>query len=105
MSATTPAKKATESNGPTESSKYRYDIGDVTVELPSLKNLPPKVSRRTRKLNSEDRFWTTLEILLGEDSPEIEALEGLDADTFEDFSNGWSEFSGIDLGKSKASPR
>lgn len=100
MAATTPPKKAVESAGPTPSSKFKYttDSG-VEIELVSLKHLPPKVSRRTRAMNSENRFWSTVEILLGTEGPEIEAIEDMTEEEFDRFNDQWREFSGIDLEK------
>ena len=79
---------------------FTWDGKEYTI--PGVKSLPTGIIRKTRKIEDEtDQAFTVLELLLGEDS---EALAALDAMPASDFSNVMIEWQkGATLGESSGS--
>jgi hypothetical protein len=78
---------------------YKFTHNGRTYHVPSLKSVPTGVIRKTRKLTDDtDKSFTILELLLGEDSPELEAIDSMNPDEFADWLNGWT--GGAPLGES-----
>lgn len=83
--------------------KFTHKIGDTTVKLPSLTNLPLGVVRRSRNVDDAERLFITFETLFADDSPEMKALDTLDQKGLQEFMLAWAEFSGVSLGEYSAS--
>ncbi|MGI5223063.1 hypothetical protein [Nocardia sp. CA-290969] len=82
---------------------FVYTVGDVEITLPSLSYLKPGLVRRLRRMNGTDQMYTLFEETLGEDSPEMRAIDEMDPDEFDAMREQWHKHSGIDMGKSAAS--
>ena len=68
------------------------------IELPSLSWLKPGVVRKLRHLDQVDQMYTLFEMHLS--GAQLELLDGMDPDEFEDFCEQWKEHSGVGLGES-----
>ncbi|MFG1794131.1 hypothetical protein [Nocardia sp. NPDC049149] len=77
---------------------FIYKIGTVAVSLPSLTWIKPGTVRKIRHLNQIDQMYTLFEMVLSPE--ELEAIDDLDPDQFEEMCNSWREHSGIAPGES-----
>ena len=81
---------------------YKFVHNGRTYEVPSPKGIPTGIVRKTRKITDDtDRSFTMLELLLGEDSPELAALDSMTPEEFSDWLSGWTE--ATPLGESSSS--
>lgn len=81
---------------------YTFDYEGKTYTIPAFSALPVGAVRKARKAKDEaDQAFTILEIVLGEDSPELAVVDSMDAEAFEKFLAGWTQ--GAPLGESSDS--
>jgi hypothetical protein len=77
---------------------YKFSHKGKEYEVPALKAIPTGVMRKTRKIEDDaDKSFTILEMLLGEDSPEIAAIDTMTTEEFTAWLTGWT--SGAPLGE------
>lgn len=74
------------------------DATSVEVRLPSLSFMPPRLIRQVRRMSQTDAMFTIFELELT--SAQIEAIDSLDSEKFEDFCERWRDHSGVSLGES-----
>ncbi len=80
--------------------EFEHDGKKYTV--PAFNALPMGAVRKARKAKDEgDQVFTIIEIMLGEDSPELAALDAMDGEEFQQFMAAWTQ--GAPLGESSSS--
>jgi hypothetical protein len=73
---------------------------DFTV--PSFSDIPVGVIRKSRKATDDgDRAFTILETVMGEGSPELDAIDDMSSTEFQKFIEGWTQ--GAPMGESSSS--
>lgn len=81
---------------------FEFEHKGKTFTIPAFSALPMGAIRKARKAKDEgDQVFTIIEIMLGEDSPELAALDAMDGDEFQVFIAGWTQ--GAPLGESSSS--
>ena len=86
----------------TASKTYTFEHKGKKFTIPAMNALPMGVLRKSRKSeDSMDRAFIILEELMGEDSPELKAVDTMDAEQFNAFLEGWTQ--GAPLGESSSS--
>lgn len=86
----------------TASKTYTFEHNGKKFTIPAMSALPMGVLRKSRKSeDSMDRAFIILEELMGEDSPELKAVDTMDAEQFNAFLEGWTQ--GAPLGESSSS--
>ncbi len=86
----------------TASKTYTFEHDGKKYTVPAFNALPMGAIRKARKAKDEaDQVFTIIEIMLGEDSPELAALDGMDSTEFQAFMAGWTQ--GAPLGESSSS--
>lgn len=71
---------------------FTFEHEGNSYTIPAFSALPVGAIRKARKAKDEtDQAFTILEIVLGEDSPEIAAVDKMDASQFEKFLSGWTQ--------------
>lgn len=73
------------------------------IVLPPFDAIPTGIIRRTRNLPGEQQMFAVLEAYLGDDSPEMSAIDAIETGELEPFVKAWQEHAGVSLGESKAS--
>lgn len=77
-------------------------IDDKEYSMPAVKAIPTGILRVTRKITDEaDQAFTLLELLLGEDSDTLKALDAMPAEQFQATLIEWQK--GASLGESVGS--
>ncbi len=72
---------------------FQHNGTDYTI--PAFVALPIGVLRKGRKAKDEmDQVFTMLEAVMGEDSPELAAIDTMDPVQFEAFLKGWTQGAG-----------
>lgn len=86
----------------TASKTFEFEHNGKKLSIPAFNALPMGAIRKARKAKDEgDQVFTIIEIMLGEDSPELAALDSMDAETFQAFMASWTQ--GAPLGESSSS--
>jgi hypothetical protein len=67
------------------------------IVLPAFNSVKPGVVRKVRRLPPVDQFFTTLEMIVGEDV--LELIDDLDSEEFEELQTEWFKHSGVDMGE------
>tara|TARA_R110000868_G_scaffold172824_2_gene408824 strand:- start:2758 stop:3024 length:267 start_codon:yes stop_codon:yes gene_type:complete len=81
---------------------YKFSHNGRNYEVPSLKAIPTGVIRKTRKITDDtDKSFTILELVLGEDSPELAVIDSMTPQDFTDWLTGWT--GGAPLGEASDS--
>lgn len=83
--------------------KFHYRIGDTEITLPPISNLPLGIIRKTRKADDAERLFVIFEHFFAEGSPELDAIDSLDAEGVASLMAAWQEHGGISVGESSAS--
>lgn len=84
MSAKTPAKIS--------HNKFEFEHGGKTFHIPMFKDLPTGVLRKTRKSTDDlDKAFLIIENVMGEDSPELNAIDNMSISEFGDFVKAWTQ--------------
>lgn len=66
--------------------------------IPSVKSIPAGVIRKSRKIeDEEDRTWTILESVIGDDKKTMDALDNLTVEEFSKVIESWT--GGASLGE------
>jgi hypothetical protein len=88
----------------TASSEYKFEHKGKKYSIPTFTSLPMGAVRAARKATDDaDKAFVIIEYVLGEDSPEIKALDTMTASEFSDWLTGWTK--GAPLGESVSSER
>lgn len=75
---------------------YKYTKDGVEYSFPLFKNIKTGILRKARKAKDDtDMVFTIIELMLGEESKELEMIDNLTNEEFEEFLNGWLQ--GVDL--------
>ena len=81
---------------------YTFTHDDKTYSIPAFVSLPMGAIRKARKAKDEaDQAFTILEIVMGEDSPELAAVDLMDGEEFQAWFEGWTQ--GAPVGESSDS--
>lgn len=82
--------------------KYAFTHKGETFYLPHLKDVKAGVIRKARKAaDPADRFFTIIEIVCGEGSPELNAIDDMDGTELNATLLEWAQ--GANLGESSSS--
>ena len=85
-----------------KSKTFTFDFAGESYTIPSFNALPMGAIRRARKCADEvDQAFTILELVVGEDSPALDALDRMDGDEFNEWFTAWTQ--GAPLGESSSS--
>lgn len=74
------------------SKTFSFEHNGETFTIPSISTIKPGVFRKLRKIKNDelDLIFTLLEQVIGDDTPEMAALDDMDADQFKAVINdGW----------------
>jgi hypothetical protein len=78
---------------------YKFKHRNKSYEVPDFSDLSMGVIRKARKGSDDlDKAFIIIEELLGEDSPELKALDEMTPAEFQEFLTGWTQ--GASLGES-----
>lgn len=84
------AKKPQDHKAPAAEQTFTFTHNGTEYTIPSIASLPVGVSRRARKATDEgDAVFIMLESCLAEDSPELQAIDSMDGNEFNDFLLAW----------------
>lgn len=82
--------------------KYNFTIEGKKYAIPHFNQIPVGVLRKSRKSKDEmDQVFTILELVLGDDSDVLDAVDTLDGDRFQAWLKGWTQ--GAPVGESSSS--
>jgi hypothetical protein len=81
---------------------HTFTHANKKYTIPDFASLPVGAVRKARKAESEiDQAFTIIEIVMGEDSPELKAIDSMTTAEFQQFLEGWTQ--GAPLGESSGS--
>ena len=81
---------------------YKFTHAGKTYSIPAFSALPMGALRKARKGKDEaDQAFTIIEHIMGEDSPELNALDSMSPTEFGKFLEGWTQ--GASVGESSSS--
>jgi hypothetical protein len=79
--------------------QHTFTFGKKTYTIPAFNALPMGAVRKARKGEDDlDKAFIIIEEVMGEDSPELKALDKMNAEEFQTFLEGWTQ--GAPLGES-----
>lgn len=79
-----------------KSKTYTFTHNDKSFTIPSFASLPTGVIRKARKGTDEmDKVFLIIETVMGEESPEMAALDAMSSDEFNEFLLGWTQGAGV----------
>jgi hypothetical protein len=82
-----------------DSNVFEFEQGGKTYSIPSFKDLPTGALRRARSATDDlDKAFLIVENVMGEDSPELAAIDKMTISEFGDFVKGWTQ--GAPMGES-----
>jgi hypothetical protein len=71
---------------------FEFEHKGKTYSIPAFGALPMGAVRKARKAKDEaDQAFTIIEVVMGEDSPELAALDEMNATEFQAFLEGWTQ--------------
>lgn len=71
---------------------YTFTHNGEEFTIPAFSDLPMGAIRKARKGENEaDRAFLILESVMDEDSPELNAIDEMKPDEFNDWLNGWTQ--------------
>lgn len=71
---------------------FTYENGDVMIVVPAFAEIPMGVLRKARRAKDEaDQVFTILETVMGEDSPELAAIDAMTPPEFQEFLVAWTQ--------------
>jgi hypothetical protein len=86
----------------TAPNKFEFEHGGKKYQIPAFKSLKAGVLRKARKGNDQvDTAFMILEMTLGEDSKELDAIDDMSVDELNEFMTGWT--GGASVGESSGS--
>lgn len=81
---------------------YTFDHAGKSFTIPAFNALPVGAIRKARKAKDEaDQAFTIIEIVMGEDSQELAAIDSMDSNEFQEWLQGWTQ--GAAVGESVSS--
>lgn len=81
---------------------FTFEQGGKSYQIPKFSNLPAGALRRARKATDDlDKAFTIIEFVMGEKSPEIEAVDNMTVTEFGEFVKSWT--GGASVGESSGS--
>lgn len=81
---------------------FEFTHAGKTYSIPQLKDVKTGVIRKARHAEDDaDRFFTIIELTLGEDSPELAAIDDMNAEELQETLTAWAK--GVPLGESSSS--
>jgi hypothetical protein len=84
--------------------KYEFEHNGKKYSISNFAKLPVGALRAARKATDDaDKAFIIIEYLLGENSPEIQAIDSMTAKEFATWLEGWTQ--GAPLGESVSSER
>lgn len=79
-----------------KSKTFKFEQGGKTFTIPSFSSLPMGATRKARKGKDEiDSVFIIVEETMGEGSPELAAIDAMDAAEFNAFLEAWTEGAGV----------
>ena len=82
--------------------KFHFTANGEDFAIPHFKDLPMGVIRKARKGEDEsDKVFTIIETVMGEGSPELDAIDNMSAEEFSAFLEAWTQ--GAPVGESSSS--
>jgi hypothetical protein len=79
-----------------KSKTFTFTHDDKSFTIPAFAALPVGVVRKARKgADDGDKAFIILETVMGEDSPELNAIDSMDVDQFNEFLKGWTQGAGV----------
>lgn len=85
-----------------EKKKYEFTVDGKKYSIPSFASLPVGAIRKARKAKDDtDMAFTMLELVTGEDSAELAAIDSLTTTEFASWLEGWTQ--GASVGESSSS--
>lgn len=86
----------------TPHNKFAFEHGGKKFFIPKFSDLPAGALRKARKgVDDLDKAFTIIEYVMGEDSPEIAAVDGMSVAEFGEFVKSWT--GGTSVGESSGS--
>jgi hypothetical protein len=86
----------------TAKESYEFEHKGKKYSVPTFTNLPIGALRAARKATDDaDKAFIIIEYLLGEDSPEIKAIDSMKSSEFATWLEGWTQ--GSPVGESVSS--
>jgi hypothetical protein len=81
---------------------FIFEQGGKSYQIPKFSNLPAGALRRARKASDDlDKAFTIIEFVMGDESPEIFAVDSMTVSEFGDFVKAWT--GGTSVGESSGS--
>jgi hypothetical protein len=81
---------------------FTFSIDGADYSIPKFSDLPMGVLRRSRHATDEmDKVFIIIEEVMGTDSPEIHAIDSMNAVEFAEFLSEWT--GGVPVGESSSS--
>lgn len=81
---------------------FEFEQGGKLYRIPKFSNLPAGALRKARKATDDlDKAFTIIESVMGENSPELDAVDRMTVEEFGEFVKGWTE--GASVGESSGS--
>lgn len=78
---------------------FEFEQGGETYRIPQFKDLPTGALRRSRNANDDlDKAFQIIESVMGEDSPELHAVDRMTISEFGEFVKAWTQ--GAPMGES-----
>lgn len=75
-----------------KSKTYTFTHNGTDHTIPAFASLPIGVIRKSRKASDDgDKAFIILETIMGEGSPELNAVDSMDAAEFNEFLKGWTQ--------------
>lgn len=85
-----------------ENTTFTFEHKGKEYTIPSVKNIPNGVIRKTRHIEDEvDKSYTIIELIVGEDSEVMEAFDDMTVSEFTNVISEWTK--GASLGESSGS--
>lgn len=76
--------------------KFHFTVDGVKYTIPKFSDLPMGVVRKSRKAKDDaDMAFTIIESVMGEDSPELAAIDTMTAPQFDKFLTEWTQGAGV----------
>lgn len=81
---------------------FTFKSSNKNYSIPAFSSLPAGALRKARKCADDmDRAFTIIEYVMGEDSPEIKAVDAMSVKEFGEFVQSWT--GGTSVGESSGS--
>lgn len=82
--------------------KFHFTVDGVDYTIPKFSDIPMGAIRKARKATDEaDQVFGIIETVMGEDSPELAAIDTMTGSQFSEFLTEWTQ--GAPVGESSSS--